>query len=90
MQKTLGVISLASKKGVGVLWGLLLVCVGVRVFVCLCLCVLFSLCLLPSLWLLCVPLFGCVLRFRFCCVFLCGFLCFNGFPFAVLKTTTFD
>ena len=30
--------------GVGVLWGLLLVCVGVRVFVCLCLCVLFSLC----------------------------------------------
>ena len=26
-------------EGVGVLWGLLLVCVGVRVFVCLCLCV---------------------------------------------------
>ena len=30
--------------GERVLWGLLLVCVGVRVFVCLCLCVLFSLC----------------------------------------------
>ena len=72
--------------GERVLCGLLLVCVGARVFVCLCLCVLFSLCLLPSLWLLCVPLFGCVLRFRFCCVFLCGFLCFNGFPFAVLKS----
>ena len=27
-------------EGVGVLWGLLLVCVGVRVFVCWCLCVL--------------------------------------------------
>ena len=26
-------------EGVGVLWGFLLVCVGVRVFVCLCLCV---------------------------------------------------
>ena len=72
--------------GERVLCGLLLVCVGARVFLCVCVCVfLFSLCLLPSLWLLCVPLFGCVLRFRFCCVFLCGFLCFNGFPFAVLK-----
>ena len=30
--------------GERVLWGLLLVCVGVRVFVCWCLCVLFSLC----------------------------------------------
>ena len=69
-------------------WGLL-VCEGVRVFlcvfvilcdlfVCLCLCV-------PSLRLVWFPLFECVLRFRFCCVFLCGFLCFNGFPFAVLK-----
>ena len=73
--------------GVGVLWGLLLVCVGVRVFVCWCLCVLFSLCVFcfALFEALCVPLFGCVLRFRFCCVFLCGFLCFNGFPFAVLK-----
>ena len=58
-------------------------CFCVFVFVCL-----FSLCVfcLPSLWLVWVPLFECVLRFRFCCVFLCGFLCFNGFPFAVLKT----
>ena len=75
--------------GVGVLWGLLLVCVGVRVFLCVCVCVFCSRCVsfvLPSLWLVCVPLFGCVLRFRFCCVFLCGFLCFNGFPFAVLKS----
>ena len=58
----------------------------VFVFVCFVLVVSF---VLPSLWLLCVPLFGCVLRFRFCCVFLCGFLCFNGFPFAVLKTRHF-
>ena len=67
-------------------FGACCLCVWVFVFLCVCVCVfLFSLCLLPSLWLLCVPLFGCVLRFRFCCVFLCGFLCFNGFPFAVLK-----
>ena len=73
--------------GERVLWGLSLVCVGVRVLVCLSLCVFVLVVsfVLPSLWLLCVPLFGCVLRFRFCCVFLCGFLCFNGFPFAVLK-----
>ena len=74
-------------EGVGVLWGFFLVCEGVRVCVCLCWCGFFSLCVfcLPSLWLVWVPLFECVLRFRFCCVFLCGFLCFNGFPFAVLK-----
>ena len=73
--------------GERVLWGLSLVCVDVRVLVCLSLCVFVLVVsfVLPSLWLLCVPLFGCVLRFRFCCVFLCGFLCFNGFPFAVLK-----
>ena len=71
MQKTLGVISLASKKGVGVLWGLLLVCVGVRVFVCLCLCVLFSLCLLFC------PLCG-------SCVFL-SLGVFFGFGFVVFS-----
>ena len=38
--------------GERVLCGLLLVCVGARVFLCVCVCVfLFSLCLLPSLWL---------------------------------------
>jgi hypothetical protein len=29
---------------------------------------------------------GVFFGFGFCCVFLCGFLCFNGFPFAVLKS----
>jgi hypothetical protein len=41
---------------------------------------------LPSLWLVCVPFFGVFCGFGFCCDFLCGFLCFNGFLFAVLKT----
>jgi hypothetical protein len=38
-----------------------------------------------SLRLVWVPLFECFFGFGFCGVFLCGFLCFNGFPFAVLK-----
>ena len=63
-------------------------CVRVFVFffVCLCLCDLVVCLCLPSLRLVCVsPLLGVFFGFGFCCVFLCGFLCFNGFPFAVLK-----
>ena len=70
-------------------FGAFFLCVRVFAFLCACVCVVFSRCVsfcLPSLWLVWFPLFECVLRFRFCCVFLCGFLCFNGFPFAVLKT----
>ena len=78
------------RRHTAALWpfGACCLCVWVFVFLCVCVCVFCSRCVsfvLPSLWLLCVPLFGCVLRFRFCCVFLCGFLCFYGFPFAVLK-----
>jgi len=71
-----------------------LVCLGfflfvgefVFLFVCLCACV-FSGCVsfVCPLCGLCGFLFlGVFFGFGFC-VFLCGFLCFNGFPFAVLK-----
>ena len=63
---------------VWVCFGAFLVCEGVRVFVCVLVCVCFFwLCVfcLPSLRLVWFPLFGCVLRFRFLC-FLVWFLVF--------------
>ena len=74
-----GLLLVCVEVSVCVFWGLL-VCEGVRVFlcvfvilcdlfVCLCLCV-------PSLRLVCVFPFGCVLRFRFLLCFLVRFLVF--------------
>ena len=73
-------------EGVGVLGGFLLVCEGVRVFVCLCLCVFLVVSFVCPLCGLCGFLFLSVFFGFGFCVFLCGFLCFNGFPFAVLKS----
>ena len=54
----------------------LCVWVFVFVFVCLCLCDLVVCLCLPSLRLVCVSPFGCVLRFRFLLCFLVRFLVF--------------
>ena len=72
-----------------VCFGAFLVCEGVRVFVC----VLVLVCIFSGCVSFVCPLCGfcgflflsVFFGFGFCGVFLCGFLCFNGFPFAVLK-----
>jgi hypothetical protein len=76
---SLGAVARGGSRGHCV-WGCSCFCL------CACACVFWLCVFVCPLCGLCVfPFLGVFFGFGFCCVFLCGFLCFNGFPFAVLK-----